>query len=292
MKPMKQSFTTLIITLGAIGIFSVGLYLYARRDQSLTQLQQAGVIRIGYAIEAPFAFLKPGGQVSGESPEVAKEITARLDIQRIEWVQTDFGSLIPALEAERFDVIAAGMFITPERAQQVAFSEPTFHVQQGLLVRAGNPRQLHAYQQALTQPDVKIAVIAGAVEETLLRRMGLPESQLLLTPDALTGHAAVETGLADGLALSALTIRQMIAANPAGHLEMALPFEQPDPALTGRSGYGAFAFRQQDHQLLTAWNAAMQPFIGSPAHLALIAPFGFTEAELPGPITTREILSK
>lgn len=282
----------LVIIIGVAAIVLTALLFFDFRDQSLTRLQQAGVIRIGYAIEAPFAFLNSEGEVSGESPEVAKEIVARLGIQRIEWVQTDFGSLISDLEAERFDVIAAGMFITPERARRVAFSEPTFHIAQGLLVRAGNPRRLHAYEQALTQADIKIAVISGAIEETLLRRIGLPDKQLILVPDALTGHAAVETGLADGLALSALTIRRMSAATPASLTEMAQPFYQPDPALIGGLGYGAFAFRQQDRQLLAAWNTAMQPFIGSPAHLALITPFGLTEAELPGKVTTSNILTK
>lgn len=289
---MKYKFTLLVTIIGLTAIILTALFLFAWRDQSLTRLQQAGTIRIGYAIEAPFAFLNAEGQVSGESPEVAKEIVARLGIQRIEWIQTDFGALISDLEAERFDVIAAGMFITPERAQRVAFSEPTFHVAQGLLVRVGNPHRLHAYEQALTQADIKIAVISGAIEETLLRRIGLPDSQLVLVPDVLTGRAAVETGLADGLALSALTIRQMSTAAPVSQTEMAQPFMQPDPALTRGLGYGAFAFRQQDRQLLTAWNTAMQPFIGSPAHLALIAQFGLTEAELPGKVTTSNILAK
>lgn len=81
LKKMKHKFPVLVIIIGAIFL---GCALFAFRDQSLTRLQQADTIRIGYAIEAPFAFLN----------SVAKEIVARVGIQRIEWVQTDFGSLI------------------------------------------------------------------------------------------------------------------------------------------------------------------------------------------------------
>jgi polar amino acid transport system substrate-binding protein len=289
---MRQKLGTAIVVMGVVAVSTTVLLLGMFRDQSLTRLQQAGTIRIGYAIEAPYAFLKPGGEVTGEFPEVAKRIVADLGIRRIEWIQTDFGSLIPSLEAGRFDVIAAGLYITPERAQRVDFSEPVLHVQQGLLVRQDNPRQLYSYRHALTPADVKIAVIAGAVEEALLRRIGLSDRQIVIVPDALTGRVAVESGLADGLALTSPTIRWMASRDQLGKTDMAQPFEQPDPALTEGVAYCGFAFRKADRQLLAAWNSAMQPFITSQEHLKLLAEFGFTEAELPGAVTTREILSK
>ena len=98
-----------------------------------------GFIRIGYAVEAPYAFLTPDGELTGESPEVAKRITSRLGIPRITWRQVEFASLIDELDAGRIDMIASGMFVTEERARRVAFSIPTFHTHQALLVRAGNP---------------------------------------------------------------------------------------------------------------------------------------------------------
>jgi membrane-bound lytic murein transglycosylase MltF len=69
---------------------------------------------------------------TGESPEVAKQIAARLEVRQVKWRQAEFGALIAELEAGRIDVIAAGMFMTPERAQRVSFSVPSFHVRQGL----------------------------------------------------------------------------------------------------------------------------------------------------------------
>lgn len=258
------------------------------RDTSLTRIQESGSIRIGYAVEAPYAFLNPEGEVTGESPEVAKLIVSKLGISHIEWRLVEFDDLISELESGRIDVIAAGMFITPERSQHVNFSEPTFHVRQGLLVAKGNPKQIHSYQQS----GIKIAVLAGSVEGDLLRHMGLPENQLQVIPDALTGQIAVESGLVDGLALSSPTIRWMVLQDQLGRTELVEPFEQPELTQQKRLGYGAFAFRKTNNQLLSAWNMALKALIGSPEHLKLISEFGLTEAELPGSITTQEILTK
>lgn len=277
----------IVSSIALLGAIIVGV----SRDRSLTRHQQEGVIRIGYAVEAPYAFLKKGGEVTGESPEVARRIVARLGIRRIEWVQTEFGALIPDLESGRFDVIAAGMFITPERAKAVAFSEPTFHVKQGLLVPRGNPQHLSSYRQAVSQGNVRLAVISGAVEEALLQRLGMPVQRLVVVPDARSGLVAVESGMADGLALSSLTINWMARCQSLGRTEQADPFEQSESDRKGKAGYGAFAFKMDDRQLRSAWNTQLEAFIGTQEHLGLVAGFGITPAELPGTVTTAEVLS-
>ena len=113
------------------GMVLPAVFMHLSGDGSFERLHRAGSIRIGYAVEPPYAFLKPGGGVTGESPEVAKKIVARLGIARIEWRQSEFDLLVDELESDRIDVIASGMFITSERAARVRFSEPTFHVLQG-----------------------------------------------------------------------------------------------------------------------------------------------------------------
>jgi polar amino acid transport system substrate-binding protein len=288
---MNQRLRMALILSVLVVVLTTTSILFLTRESSLSRLQQAGSIRIGYAVEAPYAFLKPGGEVTGESPEVARAIVSRLGIPQIHWRLVEFTALVGELESGRIDVIAAGMFITPERAHRVSFSEPTFHVQQGLLVSEGNPWQLHSYEQVLARKDLRIAVVSGAVEERLLRQIGLLDRQLVIVPDAQAGRVAVESGLADGLALSSPTIQWMAQWEQLGKTEAALPFEQPKVAAGARLGYGAFVFRNSDRQLRTAWNKAMKLFIGSPEHLKIITEFGFSAVELPGSVTTREILS-
>lgn len=178
------------------------------------------------------------------------------------------------------------MFITPERARVVSFSIPTFRVRQGLLVREGNPRGLHSYSEAVASPEVRVAVLSGSVEEALLGRLGLPRSRCLAAPDVATARRAVLAGEADALALSAPTVRWM--AKP-GETEVAAPFEE---APRDRTGFGGFVFRKADVRLREAWNARLRALVGSRAHLGLIARFGFTEADLPGPMSTESLVEE
>jgi polar amino acid transport system substrate-binding protein len=286
---------TIFILVGLLILLSIVL-LWIRStpyviDNSLDQIKSRGVLRIGYAVEAPYAFIDENGQITGESPELAKIIAQRLGIPRVEFVQTEFGLLIPGLQDDDYDVIAAGLFITPERAKLVAFSEPTFHVQEGMLVQNDNPHKIHSYQNVLDNVEVTVAVIDQSVEQRTLAAIGISEERLIAVPDALTGMVAVESGLVDCLALSSITIQWMELHDQLEKTEMARPFAQSEYAVSRRLGYGGFAFRSQDRQLLTAWNKEMIGFVGSEDHIRLIEHFGFSAAELPGSMTTLGVIS-
>lgn len=292
MVPGRPSRPVVAVLLGVAGLALLLLaWPSVTGDRSLARIAARGVIRIGYAVEAPHAFVATGGDVTGHSPEVAKKVAAALGIARIEWVQTEFSALIPELENGRFDVVAAGLFITPERARRVAFSRPLFHAGQGLLVAKGNPQRLQSYADFARRPALRCAVVAGAVEEQLLRELGVPAHRLAIVPDARTGQLAVATALADGLALTAPTVRWLASNDKRGRTEIAAPFVQPSP-LQGRTfGYGAFAFRKDDRSLRAAWDGALAQLLAAPEYLQLAAPFGFGRAELPGAVTTQELVA-
>jgi polar amino acid transport system substrate-binding protein len=245
---------------------------------ALARAKRGEPLRIGYAVEAPYAFVARGGAVSGESPSIAAFVAGRLGVTKVEWRRLEFGSLIDALEADRIDLIAAGMFITPQRESRVLFSAPTFRARQGLLVRSGNPKGLRSYAQAASSPDARVAVLSGSVEETILLSQGIDERRLIRVPDAGTGFAALASGMADGLALSAPTVRWMASRDGSGSTEAARPMEQS----AGYSGgYGAFGFRKADYRLRDAWNRVLESFVGGEEHLALVGPFGFSREDLP-----------
>lgn len=262
-------------------VLVVALAWLCRGDGSLDRLRERGAIRVGYAVEAPYAFVDSGQSApTGESPRIAALIAERLGIPAVQWRQCEFGALIDELEQGRIDVIAAGMFVTPARAERIAFSRPTFQVSPGLLVGRGNPLDLHGYGPFGAGAAVRLAALAGSVEASLLRDVA--GVRLIEVPDAAAGRAAVETGAADGLALSSPTIQWMALHDRLGQTEVAHPFEVG--AEPTRQGRGAFGFRREDEQLRAAWDAELARFVGSPEHLALVAPFGFTRADLPAEV--------
>src|SRR3546814_10610186 len=88
-----------------------------------------------------------------------------MGITEVDFEVSDFGALINGINAGRFDVIAAGMFINPERAQQVAFADPDYCATTGFAVPEGNPDGLADFQSVI-DTGVTIGVLRGAVERS------------------------------------------------------------------------------------------------------------------------------
>src|SRR5581483_8853854 len=183
---MKVTRRGLLLSAAGLGA-AIGALSAASRDAfaetTLESARKNGFIRVGFANEAPFGYATPDGKLTGEAPEVAKAVLAKIGIPQVDGVLTEFGSLIPGLLAHRFDIIAAGMFITPKRCQQIAFSEPSYGIGEAMLVKSGNPKSIKDYSSIAQNKDLKLAVMAGAVEVGYAKDAGVPESQLVILPD-------------------------------------------------------------------------------------------------------------
>lgn len=265
----------------ALTATTVFMALPAQAQSTLERARADGYIRVGFANEAPFGYATPDGKLTGEAPEVAKAVLAKLGIPQVDGVLTEFGSLIPGLKAGRFDVIAAGMFINPKRCAEIAFSEPSYGIGQAMLVPAGNPKGVKDYSTFAAKSDLKLAVMAGAVEGGYAKEAGVSDGQLVILPDQSSLVAAVQSGRADAAALTALSIADM--ASKAEGVESTTPFGE----VAGKSvkGHGGFGFRKEDTDLQQAFDAELKAFLGSPEHIALVEPFGFGKDYLPNKTT-------
>ncbi|WP_454857029.1 ectoine/hydroxyectoine ABC transporter substrate-binding protein EhuB [Rhizobium binxianense] len=273
---------TLKVTMAIAAATMAASSAYA--ETTLEKAKAAGYIRIGFANEAPFGFATPDGKLTGEAPEVAKAVLKKMGIAEVDGVLTEFGSLIPGLKAGRFDIIAAGMFINPKRCAEINFSEPSYGIGQAMLVTKGDPKGIKDYSSFVANKDLKLAVMAGAVEAGYAKDAGVAEDQLVSLPDQSSLVAAVQSGRADAAALTALSIADM--AKKADGVESTKPFGE----VAGKSvkGHGGFGFRKEDTDLLEAFNKELASFIGSPEHLALVEPLGFGQDYLPNK-TTKEL---
>jgi polar amino acid transport system substrate-binding protein len=270
--PTKRAFIAL-----AAGVAALAVTFSAQAETTLERAKREGFLRVGFANEAPFGYATPDGKLTGESPEVVKAVLAKMGIDQVDGVLTEFGSLIPGLQAGRFDIIAAGMFVNPKRCEQVQFSEPTYGIGQAFLVAKGNPKGIVDYSSIAGNHDLKLAVMSGAVEAGYARDSSVGEDQIVQLPDQSSLVAAVKAGRADAAALTALSIADMASKNE--EVESTKPFGE----VAGKSvvGHGAVAFRKEDTDLYEAFNAELKKFIGSPEHIALVTPIGFGADYLP-----------
>ncbi len=261
----------------------------AAAETTLEKIKREGVIRAGFANEAPFGHTGANGKLTGEAPEIARVIFNKIGDIRMEGVLSEFAALIPSLLAGRIDMIAAGMFILPKRCEQILFSNPTLGLGQAFLVKAGNPKGLRSYETVAKHANAKLGVVAGGVERDYARKTGIPDDRVMTLPDFPTATAAVQTGRVDALALTSLSIQNIVdTANDPG-LERAKPFT--DPIIDGKSvrGYSGFGFRKAAPDLRDLFNKHLADFIGTQAHIDLVKPFGFTADEQPGDVTAEQL---
>ncbi|MEW4391760.1 ectoine/hydroxyectoine ABC transporter substrate-binding protein EhuB [Pseudomonas paraeruginosa] len=247
----------------------------SQAESTLERIQNSATVRIGYANEAPFAYTETSGRVTGESPEIAAKVFSAMGVKKIEPVLTEWGALIPGLRAGRFDVIAAGTYITPPRCRQVIFTDPHYQIPDTLLVKRGNPKNLHSYADVAKNPDVRLAIMSGTVELGYARGEGVSEEQIVQVPDTTAQLQAVRAGRADASVGTALTMKGL--ASKGGDSVEAITDFKDDPA---HIGYGALAFRPEDQDLRDAVNRQLKKWLGSDDHLRTVEPFGFDKSNL------------
>ena len=104
---------------------------------------------------------------------------------------------------------------------------------------------------------------------------------------------AVKAGRVDCYAGTSLTVSTLLGnlGDEAG-VERAEPFSQP--IVDGKSvkGFGGFVFRKGHEALRDAFNKELEGFLGTEEHRALVKPFGFTENESAGGMTTDQVLAR
>jgi len=253
----------------------------AAAQGTLQKIQREGYVRVGFPNQVPYAYANEKGQLTGADAEIAKLVIDKMGIKSMDGVLTEFAALIPGLRASRFDIVLA-MFINPTRCAQVAFSEPIYRIGQGIVVKSGNPLAVRNYDDLVNNDKVRIAVMAGAVQSTYLKKLGVPDARVSAYPDGPSAIAAVKADRADVFTISNLPARRLLeTAGPSAGL--ALVPDMPDPVIDGKPGrgYDGFAFRQEDTELLAAFNRALAEVAATPAFLAAMEPFGFTKDNLP-----------
>lgn len=272
------------LVLGIAGLVSGTAFA----ETTLERIKQTDRIGVAVANERPYGFMTDTGELSGEAPTIAREILERIDPDiEMEGTSMDWGDLIPRLQAGDVDVVAAGMFITPARCEQVAFSNPTYVVGESFLVRAGNPKGLDSYETISRDPDARVGLVAGTVEYNYAMYSGIPSDRAPLYRDFQRAVNALAAGDIDAVGLTSLTARSLARSTDEAELEATPQFY---PVIDGeeKKGYGAFAFREEDQALLEAFNRHLADFVGSDEHWEAVEEFGFASDMMPDQ-TTEEL---
>lgn len=248
---------------------------------TLQDAKDSGTISIGVANEKPYAYLV-NGEPTGEAPELARVIFENMGIDKMEAEAVTFDALVNSLKNETFDVIAAGMFVTPERCQEVIFSEPDYCMQTAMLILKGSPAEGAAsFEDVAKNPDIKLATMGtGVVEYQWALDAGIPKNQITGAYAELQDAVkALSDGRVDALALTRVTLATELESNPNPKLELSEPFF---PVVDGEevAGCGAFAFRKGDEDLRDAFNEELKKLQEADEVYPIVKEFGWNKEEV------------
>jgi polar amino acid transport system substrate-binding protein len=258
----------------AAGVSTLALLLAASPasadDKKLDELKAQGFARVAIANEPPYTAVAADGKVSGAAPDVAREIFKRLGVPDIVASISEYGAMIPGLQAGRHDVITAGLFMKPERCAAVAYSEPILCDAEALMVKKGNPMGFKSYEDIAKNPDAKIGAPGGGTEEKLALNAGVPRDRVIVVPDGQSGLKMLQDGRIDAYSLPVLSINDLMKKANDPNLEVVAP-------VVGAPVYcdGA-AFRKDDVALRDAFDVELKKMKESGDFAKIIEPYGFS----------------
>ncbi|MEQ9814977.1 MAG: ectoine/hydroxyectoine ABC transporter substrate-binding protein EhuB [Azospirillaceae bacterium] len=269
-------------TLGAIAATAAFALTGPAAADSITDRLDAGEpIRIGFANEIPWAYPGESNEPLGFVNAYTLGLLNEMGIENVEPVVTDWGGLIPGLQAGRYDMITGGMYILGTRCENVNFSEPMGIFGDAFIVPTGNPQEIHNFEDLAESEDVTFVTGAGYNQVEFARGAGVPDSRIMQVPGPTEILAAVRAGRADAGGVTYFTALNL-AEQSGGDVEVTDPSLMPEETLY----WVGIAFRPSDTDFLAMFNEAQEDYLGTDEMLAAVEEYGYTPSQLPGDTTT------
>lgn len=271
--------TVMKTLLAGIAAVTMGASI-AQAGPLMDRIEAGQPIRIGFANEIPFAYPGDDGSPRGFVNAHTLGVLGKMGHTNIEAVQTEWGGLIPGLNAGRFDIVTGGMNILASRCENIAFSEPMAKVGDAFIVAPGNPKNIGNYESVAESGAIMVTG-AGYSNIEAARAAGVADGNIMQVPGPTEILAAVRAGRADAGAGTYFTVRQL-ADSSDGAVEVTDPSAMPEDAVN----WAGIGFRKDDTDFLAKFNEAQKAYLGSPEMLQAVAGYGYDAGSLPGDRTT------
>ncbi len=212
------------------------------KGKSLEDVKAAGELVIATSPDfPPFEELTASGSVEGIEIDVLNLVCEKLGVTlKIETM--DFDSVLPGVQAGKFDAGVSGISVTPEREKNVLFTDPYCLAAQAIVVVEGSTIAGKADLTGKT-----IAVQTGTTAESYCMDNGYTISAFTANSDAQT---ALTTAKVDAWVIDDLTAAEMVATYNAGNPAKKLVIL--DEAMTTEPY--AFAFAKGSDDLVAEIN--------------------------------------
>ena len=221
----------LVLVLAAAALTACG----STKGSPLAKIQKAGKLTIATSPDfPPFESLNGDGKVEGIEIEllemICQELGVALDIQ-----QMDFDSVLPGVQAGKFDMGVSGISVTEKRQKNVLFTDSYCLAAQAIVVVEGSPITCKADLEGKS-----VSVQTGTTAESFCNENGYKVSSFQANNDA---ESAVVQGKVDAWVIDDLTAADMVKAYNAENDVKLVVLDEP---MTTEPYALAMAFGSED----------------------------------------------
>lgn len=160
--------------------FAVTCAQAENNEGMIDKVVKNGVMRVGFSSFVPWAMQDKNGEYIGFEVDVAKRLARDLGVE-IELVPTRFSGIVPALLANKFDIIIGSLSVTPERNLKGNFSIPYDYATIEAVANKEKTKGMK-FPDDYNKPEVVIAVRSGGTPALLAKKM-FPNATLRLFDD-------------------------------------------------------------------------------------------------------------
>jgi polar amino acid transport system substrate-binding protein len=204
---MRRYGRWLILSTLLVGATLAGVTRPATAAELVDEIKQRGTMRFCVA-DWPYLAKDPKtGKWTGYDADLAEALAGRLGV-KVEFVDSSWGNIIPALLAKKCDVAWGGFFHTAERAQVVDYTKDVHNTGLVVVVKQGETR-FKSYDD-LNKPNVVFSELADIGE--IEARKNFPNATVKILQTDNTNQQALEVaaGRADANVTDVLLAYELI----------------------------------------------------------------------------------
>lgn len=233
---MKRKFA--LILSGALCLALLAACGGEKKPDLLAEIQKKGEITV--AMEgtwAPWTYMDENGELVGYDTEVAKAIAGKLGV-KANFVTGEWDGLLAGLDAGRYDMMANGVDVTPERAEKYDFSVPYAYNRMAVIVKGDN-------DSITKMEDLEDKKTANTISSTYAETARSYGAEVTGVDDLAATFELLYSGRIDATLNSELTYDDYMAQHPDADLKIAcLADEAGSVALPMRKGEETESLRE------------------------------------------------
>jgi arginine/ornithine transport system substrate-binding protein len=199
----------------------------------------------------PFTFKSADGQPTGFDVDVANALCEQIK-RKCEFVEQVWDSMIPGLNAKKYDVIISSMSITDERLKEVDFTDKYYNTPSRIVLKKGVK-----FTDAASIKGKKIGVLKGSTQEKYALGDLKPAGVVVNSYEAQDQvYLDIKSGRLDGTVADYMEVTGGFLSKPEG---AKFELVGPDLKMPQYFGYGAgIALRKGEDKLKGELNEAIK----------------------------------